>query len=145
MEDNLSNKAHWSFWVITIFMLLWNLMGSINFLIQLNPEMISSYRENEQAIIKDRPLWATAGFAFSVFGGALGCILLLLKKNSALYFFIISLVGTTTAVAHSLSLNTSYGVGEIIGIVMMPIMVSVFLVWYAKFTLKKGWLKTHDN
>jgi len=52
----------------------------------MNTEMVSSYRETEQAIIQSRPLWAAIGFAIAVFGGALGGILLLLKKNYCLLF-----------------------------------------------------------
>ena len=78
MKDN---KAHWSFWVISVLMLIWNLMGCINFFVQMNPDMVASYQETEQAIIKDRPIWATAAFAIAVFGGALGCLLLMLIQN----------------------------------------------------------------
>jgi len=47
-------------------------MGCINFFMQMNPDMISSYRETEQAIIQGRPAWATVAFFIAVFGGALG-------------------------------------------------------------------------
>jgi hypothetical protein len=36
--------------------------------------------ETHRAIIDTRPAWATGEFAVAVFGGALGCLLLLLKK-----------------------------------------------------------------
>jgi hypothetical protein len=62
-------------------MLIWNVLGCVNFFAQMNPDMVASYRESEQAIIQGRPLWATVGFAVAVFGGALGCVLLLFKKR----------------------------------------------------------------
>jgi hypothetical protein len=145
MKHSVSVKAHWSFWLIAIFMLIWNVLGSVNLLMQLDPEMVSSYRDNEQAIIQGRPLWATIGFVLSVFGGAIGCLLLLIKEHSAFYIFIVSLVGTVVAAAHSISLGINYGAGEIIGIILMPVLVSLFLVWYTKYTQGKGWLKTHNN
>ena len=67
MNDDVVNKVHWSFWVVSIFMLTWNVLGCINIFVQMNPEMVSSYRETEQAIIQGRPLWATVGFAIAVF------------------------------------------------------------------------------
>lgn len=133
-------KVHWSFWVISIFMLVWNFMGCANFIMQMDPEVISAYREAEQAIIQDRPLWATLGFAISVFGGALGCVLLLLKRHVAFYVFVISLVGTVAAVAHSLLIGINYGVGEIIGIIVMPVAIAIFLVWYSMFAKYRGWV-----
>ena len=63
MKHKHAQSAHWSFWVMATFMLIWNVMGCINFMVQMNPEMVASYREVEQAIISDRPAWATIAFA----------------------------------------------------------------------------------
>lgn len=115
-------------------------MGCINFVVQMNPEMVSSYRINEQAIIQGRPLWATIGFAIAVFGGAVGCLMLLLKKATAIYLLIASLLGVLAAITHSLSLDIEFGTGEIFGIILMPIVVAVFLVWYSLHVKSKGWL-----
>jgi len=137
MKDN---KAHWSFWVISVLMLIWNLMGCINFFVQMNPDMVASYQETEQAIIKDRPIWATAAFAIAVFGGALGCLLLMLKKSIAFYLFIASLLGVLATMAHTLGTGIDFGTGELIGIIFMPIAVAVFLIWYTKYTQSKDWV-----
>ena len=145
MNGDSTSKIHWSFWAISILMLVWNLMGGINFVVQLDPEMISSYPESEQAIIQGRPLWATIGFAASVFGGAVGCILLMLKRASAIYLFIVSLLGTITAMAHTLAPNISFGAGEIVGIILMPVLIFLFLILYSKYTQNKGWLQTHNK
>ncbi len=81
MNDKDVSGVHWSFWVIGTFMLLWNVMGCINFIVQMNPDMVASYRDSEQSIILGRPAWATVAFAIAVFSGALGCLLLMLKKS----------------------------------------------------------------
>jgi hypothetical protein len=139
MNENTTNKVHWSFWLISIFMLIWNILGCINFIVQMNPKIVSSYRETEQAIIQGRPLWATVGFAVAVFGGSLGCILLLLRKPAAFHLFVASLIGVVVTMVHSLTLNINFGIGEIIGIILMPIFVAVFLVWYSKYVKNRGW------
>ena len=140
-EVNNANNSnvHWSFWLISGFMLIWNVMGCINFIIQMNPEMISSYRENEQAIIQGRPVWATGAFAIAVFGGTLGCLLLLLKKSVAFYIFIASLIGVVITQAHTLSIGINFGTGEMIGIIFMPIAVAAFLIWYSKYYADPNW------
>lgn len=140
MNDDSAGTVHWSFWAIIIFMLIWNVMGCINFFIQMNPEMVASYRENEQAIITGRPVWATVAFAIAVFGGALGCLLLLVKKSIAFYFFIASLLGVVVTMIHTLSIGIEFGIGEVIGIIIAPLMVAVFLIWYSKYVLNKGWI-----
>jgi len=142
MNEDSVGAVHWSFWVITIFMLVWNVMGCINFFIQMNPEMIASYRENEQAIIAGRPIWGTIAFAIAVFGGALGCILLMLKKYIAFYLFTLSLSGVAVTTAHTLSIGINFGLGEIIGIILMPLAVAAFLIWYTKYVANKGWVNT---
>ena len=140
MNDDSAGTVHWSFWVITIFMLIWNVMGCINFFVQMNPEMVASYRENEQAIIAGRPIWATIAFAIAVFGGALGCLLLLVKKSIAFYFFVASLLGVAVTMIHTFSIGIEFGIGEVIGIIIAPLMVAVFLIWYSKYVQNKGWI-----
>lgn len=134
------NRVHWSFWCIVSLMLVWNVLGCINFLLQLDPEMIASYRDTEQAIIVNRPLWATAGFALGVFAGAAGCIALLLKRRGAFYLFVVSLIGVLVAVTHSLTIDISFGAGEMIGLLLMPILAALFLLWYTQYSQNKGWL-----
>lgn len=140
VNEKMTSKPHPSFWLISIFMLLWNILGSINFFVQMDPEMVASYREVEKLLILGRPLWVTIGFAVAVFGGALGCLLLLLKKEAALYLFIASLLGVIDTVIYSLSLNITFSMGEIIGIVFMPIAVAGFLIWYTTYVKRKGWI-----
>ena len=140
MGDRPVSGVHWSFWVISTIALIWNVMGSINFFVQMNPDMVSSYRETEQAIIQGRPVWATVAFAIAVFGGALGCILLMLKKTVAFYLFIISLLGVVVAMIHTLGAGIDFSTGEVIGTIIMPIVVAVFLIWYSNDTKSKGWL-----
>jgi hypothetical protein len=142
MSNKNVNGVHWSFWLITVFMFIWNIMGCINFFVQMNPEMISSYRETEQAIIQDRPAWATVGFAIAVFGGTLGCVFLMFKKSTAFYLFIASLLGVVVTMIHTLSIGVSFSFSEIIGIIFMPLLVAVFLIWYSKYTEKNGWMST---
>jgi len=141
MDNKSEIKIHWSFWVTGLFMLVWNLMGCINFLIQMNPEMIDSYRDTEQAIIQARPVWATISFAIAVFGGALACVVLLLRRTLSYYLFIVSLLGVIITTIHTVGIDVVFSVGEIIGIIVMPNAVAVFLVWYSKYVEHKSWLR----
>jgi len=140
MNEKTVSGVHWSFWVIGVVALIWNVMGCINFFVQMNPEMVASYRENEQAIISGRPVWATIAFAIAVLGGALGCVLLMLKKRVAFYLFIASLLGVIVTTAHTLNIGINFGIGEIVGIILMPTLVAVFLIWYSKLLERKGWI-----
>ena len=140
MNEKHTPAVHWSFWVICSIALIWNAMGVINFFVQLNPEMLASYRESERAMIVGRPAWATTGFAIAVFGGALGSLLLLLKNSTGFYLFIASLLGVVITMTHTLSIGINFGAGEIFGIILMPIMLAAFLIWYSKQAENRGWL-----
>ncbi len=140
MNDKDVGKVHWSFWIIGAIALIWNVLGVVNFFAQMNPEVLAVYRETERALVEGRSVWATAGFALAVFGGALGSLLLLLRKSIAYYLFIASLLGVFVTMIHTFGVGIEFGAGEIIGIVQMPIAVAAFLIWYSKLAESKGWV-----
>ena len=134
------SKPHWTFWVIASLMLVWNTLGCINFFVQMDPEVLAAYRETEQAIVANRPAWATIGFAVAVFGGVFGCILLLFRQSVAIYIFIVSFAGVVVTMVHTLTVDISFGVGEIVGIILMPLIIAGFLIWYTLFAKRKHWI-----
>ena len=140
MNDKNVGGVHWSFWAIGAIALIWNVMGVINFFVQMNSDVLTAYRESERAIVEGRPAWATGGFAIAVFGGALGCLLLLIRKSAAYYLFIASLLGVIVTMTHALGAGIDFGLGEILGIILMPLVVAVFLIWYSKQAESKGWI-----
>ncbi len=140
MQETKKSRVHWSFWLIGAVTLIWNVMGCINFFMQMNSDMVASYRETERAIIHNRPGWATIAFAIAVFGGALGCLLLLLKKSLSFYLFVASLLGVIVTMVHTLGAGIDFSAAELVGIIVMPIVVAAFLVWYAKYAQRKRWV-----
>jgi len=140
MNDETVGRVHWSFWVIGAIALVWNIMGVINFFVQMNPDVLAAYRESERTIVEARPVWATGAFAIAVFGGALGCLLLLLRNSAAFYLFVGSLLGVIVTMTHTLGAGVDFGPGEILGIILMPLVVAAFLIWYSKWAGSKGWI-----
>ena len=125
---------HLSFWIVAIAGLIWNLMGSMNYIMQTNPETVAQMPDVYQMIINGRPSWATAGFAIAVFGGSVGCILLLLRKNVAVPVFMLSLAGIVLTVIHATML-----VGMVPSSVL-SVLVGGALLWYATIARRKNWL-----
>lgn len=144
MEKQIKKIPGW-FWVVAILMLLWNLMGVMSFFqnILISDETLKSLPQNEQELYGNYPLWTKIAFGIAVFGGAIGCIGLLLKAKWARTVFIISLVAILVQMYHSLFISGAmevYGPGAAV----MPVMViagAIFLVWFAGFGIKKAWLK----
>ena len=137
MNDNTVGGVHWSFWTIGIVALIWNVMGIINFFAQMNADALAAYPEAARALVEGRPAWATGAFAIAVFGGALGCLLLLLRKSAAFYLFIASLLGVIVTNIHTLGVagSTEIWVGSV-----MSLAVAAFLIWYSKQAGNKGWI-----
>lgn len=127
-------KPHLSFWIVAIAGLIWNLMGSMNYIMQTNSETVAQMPDVYQMIINGRPSWATAGFAIAVFGGSVGCILLLLRKNVAVPVFMLSLAGIVLTVIHATML-----VGMVPSSVL-SVLVGGALLWYATIARRKNWL-----
>ncbi|MDH3743422.1 MAG: hypothetical protein OER56_17680 [Hyphomicrobiales bacterium] len=136
-------RIHWSFWAISAFGLIWNGLACVNFFLQMNADMVASFPETHRAIIVGRPLWATAGFAIAVFGGALGCLLLLLRKSAAKFLLIVSLLGVVLTMVHSFRIAGStagFSPFEMLVMIVLPLVVAAFLFWYAKRAERKGWI-----
>ena len=115
-------------------------MGAMNFIMQMNPDTLVTYPEAARALVEGRPVWATAAFAIAVFGGALGCVLLLLKKSAASYLFIASLLGVMGTMIHTFGLATTSISNSIMTGTLMSLAVAALLVWYAKYAVKRGWI-----
>ena len=127
-------KPHFSFWIFAAVGLLWNLMGCLNYIMQANADVVAQMPELYQAIIAARPAWATAAFAIAVFGGAVGCILLLLRRRVASAAFVVSLIAIA---GHSVFTLRVAGVTPSLGLVVL---VGVAWLWYTSIARRSGWL-----
>ena len=138
MNNKIVGRIHWSFWIISIITLLFNVMGVINFFVQMNADSLAQFPELYRPIIEGRPVWATIAFALAVFGGSLGCLLLMLKKSVAFYVFIASLLGVILSMMHIFSVAGFRSFEVWLG-VLMQLMVTALLIWYSKLAEHKGW------
>lgn len=141
MNDKSLGGVHWSFWVIGAAALIWNVMGGINFFLQMDADALAAYPEAARAIVEGRPVWATGAFAIAVFGGALGCLLLLLRKSAAYYLFLASLFGVIVTTIHTLGMarSTLRIPIEIWMGSLMSLVIAAFLIWYSKHAGSRGW------
>ncbi len=139
MNDETVGGVHWSFWVICVATLIFNVMGVINYFVQMNADSLTSFPESYRPIIEGRPAWATAAFAIAVFGGSLGSLLLLLRKSAAFYVLIASLLGVIVTMMHIFGVAGLRSFEIWIG-VLMQLVVTAFLIWYSKQAESKGWI-----
>ena len=128
-------KPHFSFWMIAGLGLVWNLMGCLNFITQMNADAVAQMPELYQLIISSRPLWATLAFGFAVFGGAVGCILLLLRRDMARIALLVSLIAIVLTVVQTIS---AVGLAPS---TVLALLVGAALFWYSSIVYRAGWLR----
>lgn len=143
MNNETAGRIRRSFWVIGVVALIWNVLGVVNFFAMTFASNLDAMPAWWHAVIESRPAWATGAMAVAVFGGAIGCILLLLRKSSAYYVFIASLLGTIVATSHAFSVSgptIGPGARQIFEAIILPLAMAAFLIWYSKRAESKGWM-----
>lgn len=134
-------KTGISFWIIGGLGLIWNLAGSLNFMMQMKADNLASMPEPFHTIVANRPGWATAAFGLGVIGGAIGCILLLLKRKEAIYVFMASLAGLAVHLLPYISganLPANFGIGNAVLVFVAPLLVAIILLWHSRRELNLG-------
>lgn len=139
-----TTKPKAAYWIIAIIALIWNSLGVNAYLQQqYNTEAFrSQYSQEQLELVYAMPAWATAAFAFAVFGGLFGSIALLLTKKVANLLFAFSLLGIIVQMIYNFLVINSievYGPGATIMPIMI-IIIGIFLFTYSRKATTKGWL-----
>jgi len=130
MSEASKYKAPTWFMVVAGILLVWNLLGVMAYIMQvtMTPEVLAALPDAQRELYENTPEWAIAAFAIAVNGGALGCLLLLLKRNLAGIFLQLSLAGVLVQMVHSFFISKNFEVfGP--GAMVMPIMVIVIAIY----------------
>src|SRR5829696_1297971 len=136
----------WHLWVIGIIGGLWSAMGVVSFtLTQLRVEAVMSrFPPDQRAYFESFPLWVVALWALGVFGGLIGCLLLLLRNRLAVPVLLTSAIGLTlTNLAGLFLLNGIAVMGGSIDLALtaLPIVVGALLAYYAHAMRNHGVLR----
>jgi len=137
MVEETNKKSPKWFMVVSAVFLVWNLLGVMAYIAQvtMSPESLAALPDEQRQIIENTPAWATAAFAVAVNFGALGCLLLLLKRNLAGLFLQLSLAGVVVQMIHSFFMTKAFEVFGPGGLVM-PVMVLVIAIYLVTLAAK---------
>lgn len=88
-------KTPWHLWVVGIVSLLWNAMGAVDYFMTAtrNAAYMQGFTQAQLDYFYSFPAWSVATWAVGVWFAVLGSVLLLMKRPSALWAFIVSFVG----------------------------------------------------
>ena len=133
------------YWIVSVVALLWNLMGAMAYLSQayMSDEVKAALPAERMELMENMPAWATAAFAFAVWGGVLGCLGLLLRKKWAKPVLVVSLIGILIQMGYSFFMTNAVEVyGTVEGVIMpiILIVIGIGLVLFSKSALNKGWI-----
>ena len=124
-------KPSRAFWPIGLFCVIWNALGCFNFILQMDPGAAADLPAAYQAVIASRPGWVTAALSIAVFGGLLGCVLMLLRRATARLALFLSLIGVALTMGHALWAGAAVpGSLSVIISSAMSLAVVIGLVWY---------------
>jgi hypothetical protein len=140
---NLTKAANW-FMVVVVLAIIWNGMGVMAYImsVTMSAEDFLKLSQAEQDINNATPAWAKGAFAFAVFGGLLGSLLLLLKKSLALPVLIVSFIAILVQMYNAFFIQDSFAVFGPGGTIMpiMVIVIAFLLIWLAKSAKLKNWI-----
>src|SRR5687767_12315771 len=126
----------WHLWLVGTAGGLWSSIGVLSFMLtQMNVEAVmSQFPPQQREYFESFPLWAVAFWAIGVFGGVIGCLLLLLKKRLAFHVLLASAIG---AIVSNLGGLFLLGGMEVmaetggLGFTAVPIIFGAFMAYYA--------------
>ncbi|WP_396215176.1 hypothetical protein [Gemmatimonas sp.] len=131
------------FMPVAVVALLWNLMGCAAYLmdVMLTPEAVAAMPPDQQALYAARPVWAVAAYAFAVWGGALGCVGLLVRKRWAAPAFLASLLGLIVQDAAVFGMSPVPLSATIYALQGMVLVIAVLLLMLANRASRDGWFQ----
>ena len=142
MSETTQNKAPGWFMLVAVVLFGWNLMGVAAYIMQamMSPEALAALPDAQRQLYENTPAWATAAFAIAVHGGALGCLLLILKRNLAGLFLQLSLAAVLVQMFHAFFIGNSFEVFGPGGL-LMPIMVVIVAILLVSLAAKAKMLR----
>jgi len=139
----MSKTPKW-FSVVAVIALLWNLLGCIAFVsdMLLKPEDIAKLSEQQQALYAARPAWSVAATGVAVFGGALGCIGLIMRRKWSFAMLALSLLGIIAQDISMFLVSNAAAVAGSVAVVLQSIvlLVGIWLVLLSRNAVSKNWL-----
>ncbi len=140
------DKMPWHFWVVSIGGTLWSAIGAFDYFMSQtqNATYMEQFTPSQLEFFYSLPAWVVACWAIGVWGGLVGCVLLLLRKHWAVPVLLASLVGAILTFIHNFLLSNGIeAMGGGATALIFPaviLIISIGLWWYARGMQMRGML-----
>ena len=148
MATSAGRRTPVHLWIVGTLSLLWNAIGCYDYLMTrlrdtdyLTSMMPGTDPNAVLAYIDSFPIWAQAGWAFGVWGGLAGAVLLLIRSRYAVWAFALSLIGAILGLGYQIAnpggpAAMHEGAGAVMPYVI--ILIAAFQLWYSWSQEKRG-------
>lgn len=129
------------FTVVALLALVWNGAGVASFIrdLTISPEALQAMPEAQRALHLSTPAWAWGAYAVATLCGALGSLLLVLRKQLAVPLFMLSLAGVLVQMFHAFFVARAANAGTWLPLVVIA--VAVYLVIFSMQARNRGWAR----
>jgi hypothetical protein len=135
-------RAPWHLWLVGILGLLFNSVGSFDYLMTQtqNESYMGRFTSEQLEVLYGFPAWLVVFWALAVSGGALGALLMLLRRRLAVPVLLASLLAMSVTAIHNFSstkgLYETGGTGP--GFILVIFVVALGLWLYAQAMGARG-------
>jgi hypothetical protein len=144
MNDSVRTPLH--LWIVAVLATVWNAFGAFDYLMTQthNEAYLANFTDPQRVYFDSFPLWMEAAWAFGVWGGLLGALLLLLRSRHAVAAFAVSLAGLAISTLYQYVLSAppeEMKSGVMLGMNLAIWAIAIGLLWYAMKMHKAGVLR----
>ncbi len=131
--------------IAAVAALLWNLIGVAMFAMQfsMSPEALAALPAEQQSLYAAMPGWTWVAYGVAVGAGALGSLMLVLRRRAATWLLLLSLLAVIAQFVWQAFLGEAVallGAVQALGLPVFILAVAALLYWFARRAEARGWL-----
>jgi len=126
MDDTVRTPMH--LWIVGALATLWNAFGAFDYIMTQtrNENYLANFTDPQRAYFDSFPVWMEATWAFGVWGGLAGALLLLARSRFAVPAFAVSLAGLAVSTVYQYVLSAPPA--DMMGGAMVAMNVAIWAV-----------------
>lgn len=133
-------------WIVGVLATIWNGFGGFDYLMTQtrNEQYLAHFTDPQRVYFESFPIWMEAAWAFGVWGGLAGSLLLLARSRWAVAAFAVSLAGLAISTVYQYVLSTpppEMTSGAMLAMNLVIWAVAIGLLFYAMRMRARGVLR----